>query len=113
MVAEPLGLEVKAWIPYFGPAMALLNAFSRLLPVGSPKFLNNRIRKNWKEIREQQGLTSDLDLRVDRDWIGYTTGENSYDVTALKELGMEWKWPDFTEGLKATIKWYQDQEWLP
>ena len=112
-LGEPLGLEVSPIIPYSATLMKIVNFLINLLPAGSGNFLDKRLLKNWNELREKHGLTDDLVPRLDRDWIGYTTGNSVYDVTKLKELGMVWKWPDTTEGMKATVKWYQDNEWLP
>ena len=41
------------------------------------------------------------------------TGDNFYDVSAIRELGMEWKYPDAVEGIRATIEWYRENEWIP
>jgi nucleoside-diphosphate-sugar epimerase len=113
MLAEPLGIEVKSVVPYLGPLMALFGATVPLIPLSAFKPINNFVGKQWDQLCEERGLTSDLKLRFDRDWVGYVTGANYYDVTRLKELGMEWKWPDAREGLRATIEWYKEHEWIP
>lgn len=113
-LAEPLGLEVRPTIPHSPALMGVLYFLAKLLPAGSGDFLDKRLQEKWKLMKEQYGLTDDLTPRLDRDWIGYAAGKGGYyDVTKLKELGMEWKWPNTIEGLKATVKWYRDNEWLP
>jgi len=112
-LAEPLGITVKEIIPAFESVMALTGAMAVLVPEAPLNFVNKRLEAAWKELCDERGCTSDLRLRLDRDWLGYMTGANYYDVTAIKEIGMEWKWPHLTEGLKATIEWYREQEWIP
>jgi len=112
-LADPLEMPLKPIIPFIAPLMTATGALMPLVPNFLFKPLNSFLRKRWKELREQRGLTSDLDFRFDRDWVGYTTGDNYYDTDSLAKLGMEWKWPDTTAGLKSTVDWYRDREWLP
>ena len=110
---EPLGLKVKEVIPFFGPAMTATGAVAPYIPMSLFNPINKRLGKAWEKLCDQRGLTNELKLRLDRDWIGYTTAANFYDVTRLKELGMVWKWPDMVEGIKQTIGWYREHEWIP
>ena len=112
-LAEPVGLEVKEWIPFIKPMMTATGAIAPFIPLGLLRPVNNFIAKRWSRLVEERGLTSELNVRLDRDWIGYTTSDNYYDVSRLKELGFEWKWPNAVEGLKATINWYREHEWIP
>lgn len=112
-LAEPLGMQVKEVIPYIAPLMAVTGTILSLLPNWIYNKISDRLGKRWDKLREERGLSDALRLRLDRDWTGYMTGENFYDVTKLKELGMQWKWPDAKEGLRATIEWYKDKEWIP
>jgi nucleoside-diphosphate-sugar epimerase len=112
-LAEPVGLRVKEVVPFIKPMMSAAGAIAPFIPLGLLKPVNKYIGKQWAKIVEQRGLTNELNIRLDRDWIGYTTSDNYYDVTRLKELGFEWKWPNAVEGLKATIEWYREHEWIP
>lgn len=113
-LAEPLGLTVKPFIPYSAPLMAFAGALLPHLPSFIPDLINRRVEKQWELFKQKHNLAPDgLRLRLDTDWIGYMTGDNYYDVTRLKELGMEWKWPDAVAGLQDTIRWYKEQRWIP
>ncbi len=112
-LAEPLGLEVKPWIPYSGPIAAGLGALLPVLPEAPFRALNNFLEKRWEALKKERGLAAGLRLRLDREWAGYMTGANYYDISRLKELGMEWKWPDPVEGLRSTIEWYKKERWIP
>lgn len=112
-LAEPLGLKVRESIPYIGPLMNTAGVLTPYIPLLPFNLLNKSLGRAWDKFREERGLSDALQLRFDRDWIGYTTAPNYYDVTRLKELGMQWKWPDMVQGLKATIEWYRENEWIP
>jgi len=112
-LTDPLGLKFKQWIPYFGSLMAATGGLVSILPAAPFNAINWFLGRRWNKLVEQEGLEPALTLRMDRDWIGYMTGSNYYDVSRLKELGMTWKWPDFTAGIRETIAWYKEHKWIP
>jgi nucleoside-diphosphate-sugar epimerase len=112
-LADPIGLEVKNILPLNAPMMSIINAAVGATPGMPIRMINKRLALKWQEIQETYGVTADITPRLDTDWIGYMTGDNYYDITAIKNLGMEWKWPDAVAGIKATYDWYQKMEWLP
>jgi len=36
-----------------------------------------------------------------------------HNFTRIEKLGMKWKHPDLAEGIKETIEWYKEHEWIP
>jgi nucleoside-diphosphate-sugar epimerase len=112
-LAEPLGLEVKEAIPYSGGLTSVLSALVGSSPLFIFDALNRILARRWSKVKEDQGLTDDLRPRLDRDWIGYMTADHVYDFTRIEKLGMNWKHPDFVEGMKETIEWYKQHEWIP
>jgi len=113
MLAAPLGLELKQVIPYWSPAGGLLGAVMGHVPRFSLHWINRRLARLWEETKAKHGLTDDLRPRLDRDWAGYLTGDNVYDSTRIAKLGMAWKYPDPVAGLRQTIAWYKENEWIP
>lgn len=113
-LAGPLGLEVKPWIPFSKTVASGVGALLPVMPDAPFRVLNNFLEKRWDALKKEKGLAENgLRLRLDPEWMGYMTGDNYYDVSSLKELGMEWKWPDAVEGLKSTIEWYKEERWIP
>jgi nucleoside-diphosphate-sugar epimerase len=112
-IVEPLGLEFKPMIPYIPPLLSATNAVAPIIPLKLFEIINKQLGKKWDEFVDEKGLAPELSLRLDRDWIGYMTGDNIYDVSKLEALGMEWKYPNLIEGMKETIEWYREMEWLP
>jgi nucleoside-diphosphate-sugar epimerase len=112
-LTDPLGIELKPVVPLFSPMMSVFEPLLRHSPHWPENKLNQWLSGAWKKACAERGLTNDLRLRLDRDWLGYMTGDNYYDVSALKDIGMQWKWPDAVEGLRQTIEWYKEKEWIP
>jgi len=112
-LAEPLGIEVKPVIPYVGTVVSAMGAVADLMPSWPLDALNRRLGRAWDRLVDEKGIKHELTLRLDKDWIGYTTADNFYDVSAIEELGMEWKWPDTGKGLASTIEWYRENLWIP
>ncbi len=112
-LAEPIGFELRPYVPYVKPLMSLVGAALPYVPQRPIDWFNGYVAKWWDELCDEKGLSKELNLKADKDWIGYCTGDNFYDVSRIKELGMQWKYPDCVEGLKETIQWYRDREWIP
>ena len=112
-LTDPLGLKVLEILPNLSLFLAMFNGLVGVTPMAPRRYVNNLLERQWRKACDQHGLTNDLRLRLDRDWLGYMTGDNYYDVSALKDLGMDWKWPDAAAGLKSTIEWYREHEWIP
>lgn len=111
-MAEPLGIKVLKTLPYNRVIAYMFLRPVELLPDITGGF-NRRLNKQWEEVKEEHGLTGNLTPRIDKDWIGYTMHDHVFDFTAIEDLGMEWKYPDFKEGIRETIEWYKENEWIP
>jgi len=112
-LADPLGIEVKPWIPFSGVLASAAGSLLTILPGTLFGVLNNALRRRWENLKKERGLAEALNLRLDPEWVGYMTGDNYYDVSRLSDLGMEWKWPDAVMGLRSTIEWYKEHRWIP
>ncbi len=74
---------------------------------------NNALKKRWERVIESQGLRKELCPRLDRGFLDYMSGDYVLDNTRLKSLGYRLKHPDARQGIKESVRWYQDQGWLP
>ncbi|MCL4558663.1 MAG: NAD(P)-dependent oxidoreductase [Deltaproteobacteria bacterium] len=81
-----------------------------------PNFIFNRINadigKKWSWLCTRHSLEPALKPRFDRDWLGYFKGDHIYDTSGLDELGYQFKYPLFKDGVKATVEWYREHRWL-
>lgn len=108
-----LGLEPAFSYPYFTrlywPFIRLLLA----LPDSVFNRMNGYFNRKWKKVAEDHGLSLTLAPRLDRDFLGYMKTDYVLDSGRLKALGFRLKHPDAAQGIAATLKWYQENEWLP
>ena len=71
------------------------------------------LRLMWRRIQREHQLDSPLTPRLDRDAIFYVSDDAIVVADAIKELGWTPKWTDFRAGIADTIRWYQEQRWVP
>lgn len=69
--------------------------------------------KHLKKMVEKYDLEPALTFKVDKGWISYIQGDQHYDNASIKSLGLTFEHPDFTEGIRDTIRWYQENRWIP
>ena len=75
--------------------------------------LNRALKKRWDQVVASRHLQPALAPRLDRDFFGYLNADYVLDNTALKALGFKPAYPDARVGLAETVRWYQQQKWLP
>ncbi len=67
----------------------------------------------WRRIQAGHGLDSPLRPRLNRDALFYIRDDAIVVADALRALGWSPEWPDYRQGIAATIRWYQEQGWAP
>ena len=77
------------------------------------KGVNARGRKGMKRMVERYGLEPAFDFHLDKGWLSYMRGDQCYDNSAIKALGLTLQHPSFTEGIRETVGWYRENRWLP
>ncbi len=82
------------------------------LPARVLREFNRRLQKGH-EILVSRGLPDRLVPRLDRDWIGYFSGDFVFDVRRLASLGFSWEHPDFRRSIGGVVEWYRGAGWLP
>lgn len=107
------GYEWKGTFPYPKTIIAsfakLAMHFPSIFFMGITAFM----RSEWNKTREKYGVDEALQPRFDRDFMSYMLGDRVYDNSKIKKAGYKFRYPDAIEGLKETLKWYQDNNWLP
>lgn len=111
---KTFGIITKRKIPYipfiWHPVVWLLN---KTLPPFLINRFNHRIKKLWQLRIKEFNLKEELLPRFDKGWFDYLSSDHYYDISKLKSLGFEFKYPKFSEGIKEVISWYRKNKWLP
>ncbi|MBK7977058.1 MAG: NAD(P)-dependent oxidoreductase [Deltaproteobacteria bacterium] len=93
-------------------AKTLLTGARLALPVLGERW-EGKLRRLWQRRVERHGLVPAIQVGLDREWIGYLSGDHCYDTAKLAALGFTWEAPDPRTGLRDTVRWYRDARWLP
>ncbi len=131
-LADVLGVEKGVPLPLYQKLVRILIPMTApLAPVLENsiifgiRLINKIVQQKWDNIVKKYGIKNVLRPRIDLDWLfsygavklstwkWIPAGHKAYDTSALKATGFECMWPDFREGLKKTVEWYQEQGWLP
>ena len=111
-IAEAYGIDL-------GPSVPIPNAaiWALLSPLVDNEWAFDQARAllglGWKRIQKVHGLKSPLKPRLNRDALYYLGDEAIVVANAITELGWTPRWPDFREGIKPTLRWYQEEGWAP
>lgn len=131
-IADSLGIEKGLPLPILKPFVKMAVAMTAPLAPTLEKtiistfgMINKIAGEKWENVVKKYGIKDILRPRIDMDWLfsygaiklskwkWVPAGDHVYDTKALKATGFEFKWPDFREGLKKTVEWYQENGWLP
>lgn len=117
-IIETIGIKISGEIRnpkiLFIAISRLLNLLiGKAIPFNPFSIINKKLQKHWEEMNKKKGLLPLLRPRIDKDWIGYGTGDHWYDTSSIKALGFTPLFPDFKQGMKETISWYRRNKWIP
>jgi len=67
------------------------------------------IAKKKEKKAKKYGIRPKFDLPM----LGYLTHQYYFSNKKVKDLGFQFKYDDFKHGIHETIKWYEENGWLP
>lgn len=67
----------------------------------------------WRQVQKAHNLESPLEPRLNRDALFYASDDAIVLAEPLRSLGWSPKRTDFREGIAHTIRWYQEEGWVP
>lgn len=110
-VIQAYGLHLGPMIPF---PMALVGTLSPFVESDMVfRFLSRLLEPLWKRLEARHKLTGPLRPNVYRAGLAYLQGDRVVVTDALKALGWRPRWPDLREGMPETVRWYQQQRWVP
>ena len=106
------GIDLGPSLPM--PSVAL---WALLIPIIDNDWAFDRtravLRFLWNRVQTEHKLDSPLRPRLNRNALFYVRDDAIVVADALRELGWEPAFPDFRKGISETIRWYQDEGWVP
>lgn len=111
-MTEAYGLELGPVMPF--PNAAIWSVLAPLIDHDLAfGFLRQMLRYMWRGVQSRHELRSPLRPRVDRHALFYVGDDAILLSTALRGMGWRPAHPDFRIGILETIRWYQDERWVP
>jgi nucleoside-diphosphate-sugar epimerase len=109
---EAYGLELGPMLPF--PSAGVQEAANPFINQDVVfDVLRLALRALWKRVQLTHHLDSPLRPRVDRKALIYMSGDAIVDASALRALGWAPRWTGFRAGIVDTVRWYQEQGWVP
>lgn len=111
IIFEEYGKEARyaGFTEWFGKSIAMTDK----LPSFVFNSLNSFLGACWKQIVKFNGLVPAINPRIDGETLSYFSVQYKLYIDKLKRLGFEYEYPNCLEGLKETMKWYQENGWIP
>lgn len=76
--------------------------------------INESMNKNWGKLKKRQpDLPDTLKPQWDRDFFTYVQNDHLFNTSKLRGTGFTLKYPNTWEGLRETVKWYEEHGWIP
>ncbi len=94
----------------FGRSMELVNYLSNDFTLAPANWW---LERTWNNIVRQYDLKPMLMPRLSKDQLLFLAGDHAYDNSRLIRAGYDFKYPKFAQGFNETLKWYQDNQWIP
>ncbi len=110
---EEFGLTAKRRIHFSKPLANAAGALLQSLPERLRRRTNERLARGWKMLEQRLGVREFLAPMLDPEFISYIRGDHLMSSEKLRKTGFEFKYPDTKAGLKETIAWYREQNWIP
>jgi len=112
LAASAYGLRSRINIPY---PLGLMTKVGPLLERAGAVFgkVNQVLAGAWERICAKHGLERELVPKVDPEAMAYAYRHTIFVNDKLKATGFTFKYPSIRDGLPPTIKWYQENRWVP
>jgi len=75
--------------------------------------LNEYLQRAWDRVVIEHGLVPALSPRFDPGFAAFGRGDYDFDNSRLKALGYRLRYPEFSEGWNASVRWYEERGWIP
>lgn len=105
------GLDIGPTLPF---PTGILSAIAPLVDSDILfRALTRLVEPLWMRVARRYQLEDQLHPSFHHSGLTYLLGDRMLETSKLKALGWAPSWPDLREGMTDTVRWYQDQGWVP
>ena len=112
-ILDSIGVKSVRVLPFPGLLVAMLSRIGSHLPAVFFTWLTEYLQRGWDKVVVEHGLLPMLKPRFDPGFAAFGRGDYDFDNAKLKALGYELRHPAFKEGWNSSVRWYEEQGWIP
>ena len=112
-VLDSIGVASKRVLPFPDLLVSLASRLGRHLPRVFFTMFSDYLQRGWDRVVIEHGLVPMLKPRFDPGFTAFGRGDYDFENAKLKALGYELKHPDFKVGWNESVRWFEDQGWIP
>jgi nucleoside-diphosphate-sugar epimerase len=112
-ILDSIGVRSKRILPFPTLLVSTLSRVGSHLPRFFFERLTDYLQGSWDKVVIDHGLVPMLKPRFDPGFTAFGRGNYDFNNAKLKALGYELKHPDFKTGWNDTVRWFEDNEWIP
>lgn len=113
VILDSIGVGSVRVLPFPDLLVSLLSRIGSHLPAFFFARLTDYLQRGWDRVVIEHGLVPMLKPRFDPGFAAFGRGDYDFDNSKLKALGYELRHPAFKEGWNASVRWYEEQGWIP
>lgn len=112
-ILDSVGVPSKRVLPFPDRLVSLLARLGSRLPKFFFAAVTDHLQREWDKVVIRHDLVPMLRPRFDPGFTAFARGDYDFDNAKVKALGYELRRPDFAEGWNASVRWYEEQGWIP
>ena len=112
-ILDSIGVRSVRVLPFPDLLVSLLSRLGSHLPAVLFAKVSDLLQRRWDSVVVKHDLVPMLKPRFDPGFTAFGRGNYDFDNSKLKALGYELRHPLFKEGWNASVRWYEDQGWIP
>jgi len=112
-VLDSIGVASRRVLPFPDLLVSTASRIGSHLPRVFSTMLTDYLQRSWDKVVVEHGLVPMLKPRFDPGFTAFGRGDYDFDNSKVKALGYELKHPVFSEGWNSSVRWFEEQGWIP
>jgi UDP-glucose 4-epimerase len=113
VVLDSIGVASRRVLPFPDLLVSLASRLGSHLPRVFFTMLSDYLQRGWDRVVVEHALVPMLKPRFDPGFTAFGRGDYDFENAKLKALGYQLKHPDFKAGWNESVRWFEEQRWIP
>ena len=112
-ILDSIGVRSMRLLPFPDLLVSLLSRLGSHLPKAVFTYTSDLLQRRWDRVVVEHDLVPMLKPRFGPGFTAFGRGNYDFDNGKLKALGYELRHPVFKDGWNSSVRWYEEQGWIP